>query len=343
MLWETVAMLVAVAAATGCAVLWPRPADRLPAVAGGVAAVSLVSTVLHGAPGGAAAGIMGTVETAAQVVLVVLVVRYASRGHAAAAATAMALAGAAGLLRLFEPPSATAAVLMCAVWALPAACGAALGGYLRSLDAARVRQVASARRAQRMELACDLHDFVAHDLSGMVVQAQAARVVLDADPGRAAAALARIEEIGQHALATTDRTVQMLRAGPPARPHGLADLPDLTARYNGPVDLRLDPALPGTASPRAEATAYRVVTEALTNVRRHAPAASTVRVTVDRTATGALRVTVTNDLAGTGSDRPGGLGLLGLAERVEALGGTFTAGPAHGQWHVEALLPGEPA
>jgi signal transduction histidine kinase len=135
----------------------------------------------------------------------------------------------------------------------------------------------------------------------------------------------------------------------------LADLPDLAARFTASgtavVQLDIDPEMTGTqpavATPREVATtAYIVVREALTNVRRHAPTSSRVAVSIRRTTAGTrpgLLVTVTDDGSAPAPaplGRRGGLGLPGLAARVQALGGTMTAGPDKPTgWRVVAVLP----
>ncbi|MFI0422780.1 sensor histidine kinase [Spongiactinospora sp. 9N601] len=85
------------------------------------------------------------------------------------------------------------------------------------------------------------------------------------------------------------------------------------------------------------ATIYRLVTEALTNARRHAPGAERVEVEVARAGGSAVRVRVTDD--GGGRSEASGRGGFGLAERVSVLGGSLSAGPAPGGWRVEAVLP----
>ncbi|MCT4357114.1 histidine kinase [Streptomyces sp. Je 1-79] len=228
---------------------------------------------------------------------------------------------------------------------------AALAGlYLRGLDTSRRRSVAAARRAQRLELAHDLHDFVAHDVSGMVALAQAGTVLATSDPSRAAALFERIEQAGQQALGSLDRTVHLLRTpeenqGVERVPQpGLGELATLIRRFDesGEADVRLEPLPEGAQVPReVAATAYRIVVEALTNVRRHAPAARAVTVRVC-SADGRLYVTVDDDGPGdraTGSRRGGGSGLAGLAARVEALSGTLTAARTDGGWRVAATMP----
>lgn len=113
-----------------------------------------------------------------------------------------------------------------AFWAAPALGALLAGGYLRR-QASRLRQaVRDGRRDQQLELARDLHDFVAHDVSAIVVQAQAARFVADGDPEQAVRALERIEAAGLGALAAMDRTVHALREASGVEP------PPLRVRRN---------------------------------------------------------------------------------------------------------------
>jgi signal transduction histidine kinase len=286
-------------------------------------------------------------EGAAMIALIFLVLRRV-RGRPAVVAVSLAVAAEATMIvvgdgsrgSLSELAGAAGGV---AFWSLGAvgAAGAAL--HLNALDAERERSVAEARRSQRLEVARDLHDFVAHDVSAILVQAQAGRMV----PEDALSALERIEVDAQRALAAMDRTVQALRdaSGPePARTYALEDLSELAGRFatSAQAKVRLDvgrEALDGIAQ-EVSATGYRVVVEALTNVRRHAPAATEVEVAL-ATADGAIAITVTNDGVGDGTnDRDSGFGLIGLRERVHALGGTLTAGPVDGdRWRLRAVLP----
>lgn len=235
-----------------------------------------------------------------------------------------------------------------AFWALPASGAVAAGGHLRR-QAGRVRQaVRDARRDQQLGLARDLHDFVAHDVSAIVVQAQAARFVADADPRQAVLALERIEAAGLNALASMDRTVHALReagGGPAVRAVGLSELPGLVGRFEGGV-LEADARALAELSREADATAYRVAVEALTNVRRHAPGAEAVRVCVRRVAAGTELSVANSAPARTARARlgrrphGGGTGLVGLRSRVEAAHGTLEAGPDEaGGWRVSAVFP----
>ncbi|QES49103.1 two-component sensor histidine kinase [Streptomyces venezuelae] len=240
-------------------------------------------------------------------------------------------------------PEAAGAALF---WALPAAGASGAGAYLRRQAGRSRRAVVEARREQQLELARDLHDFVAHDVSAIVVQAQAARFVAEQDPRHAVAALERIEAAGLNALATMDRTVHALRAaggGPTAPTPGLAELPALVGRFEGGV-LEADPVALAGLSREADSTAYRVVVEALTNVRRHAPGAALVTVAVRRAGAG-IELSVANSAAqgggrGRWARRRSGTGLEGLRGRVEAAEGTLTAGAVDGGgWLVRAVFP----
>ncbi|WP_285743962.1 histidine kinase [Lentzea sp. NBRC 105346] len=214
----------------------------------------------------------------------------------------------------------------------------AVVGYLRLLESARSRQLAAVQAEQRAEFARDLHDFVGHHVTGIVVLAQGARRIVSRDPSAAAQALERIEHAGSEAMTAMRRMVGMLRIDAPIAPlAGISELSDLvtgfgpqaTLSVNGPVD---DLPVEVTSS------VYRVVMEALTNVRRHALDASFVAVSLDSTDDW-VTVRVTNDGKAPRSEGKG-FGLLGLTERVQALGGRIKAGPGiDGGWVVDAAVP----
>ncbi|HMJ75386.1 MAG TPA: histidine kinase [Iamia sp.] len=240
------------------------------------------------------------------------------------------------------------------VWAL----GVGGGLYLRHLDDSQVQAAHDARRAERLDLARELHDLVAHYVTGIVVQAQAAQVVADRDPTAAGAALDRIEGAGRDALGAMRTLVGSLRAededAPTAPPpglvalDGLAGLSDLVERSRAtglPVTVTVTPDAARAAHGAAATSIHRIVQESLTNVHRHA--AEPTRAEVDVRLVGThLVVTVTDDGRQAGdADRTlvgAGFGLVGMAERAHALAGSLTAGPldppAHG-WRVQATLP----
>ncbi|WP_053199582.1 histidine kinase [Streptomyces viridochromogenes] len=239
---------------------------------------------------------------------------------------------------------------------LPVMVAAGLGGYLRFLDHRRRAMVDRTRRSERLAMAADLHDFVAHHVTGILVQTQMAQM-LATDPDQLRPVLRNIETSATEALASMRRTVGLLREAPDhtaatdgaSRPLGdLAALPSLVEGFGGPVGpkvvLHRDPAVPDDLPAEVQTAAYRVVQEALTNVRRHAADAD--EVTVDLAHDGrALTVTVRDDGRGgtriPQAARGGGFGLVGLTERVTALGGELHAGPRPtGQgWEVTAVLP----
>ncbi|MEO3753231.1 ATP-binding protein [Streptomyces sp. B6B3] len=358
----------------------PLRSPRPPALACAAGLVSLGGTACVTAVGGQYGEGEGPgvgwqfAECGALLLLLALAAR-AAHGRAQLWALAPAAIAVPTLLLRFDrgPVSAAVAFLGVATWALLALLVAAAGRYLGWLDARRVRAVAAARRAQSLQLARDLNDFVAHDVSEMLAQAQAGQIVAAHDPERAADLFRGIELAGQRALAAMDRTVHMLRDGDPtggesAEPHTrlptTADLPELAARFSAVggahAHLDLDPAAARVEDRALATTVYRIVVEALTNVRRHAPTASRVDITVRRLP-GAhgdtLRVTVADDGRGTSAvaaglrRRRGGRGLPGLTERVAALGGSLTAGPrsrdGNGDgdgdgWRLSAVLPLDP-
>ncbi|MBD0691296.1 sensor histidine kinase [Streptomyces sp. CBMA123] len=293
------------------------------------------------------AGLLGLVELAVLLLSVVISLRTEDGPRCAAAAWTACGAVALWLTRFafIEGPGDMLTVFgFGSMLSLPTVL---IGLYLRGLDEGRKRAVVEARRAQRLELAHDLHDFVAHDVSGMVAQAQAGAYLASVDPARAVAMFERIEQAGQRALASLDRTVQLLRTeegtGRSPQP-GLSELAEVAERFtaSGGAEVRLE--LPDQPVPReVGGTVHRIVVEALTNVRRHAQSAHRIDVRARRVG-GWLELTVTNDGRAPGpAGRPrrgGGSGLPGLAARVEALGGTFEAGAYEQEaWRVTARLP----
>jgi signal transduction histidine kinase len=342
----TVPAGVALAAMVLCA----RPAPY-PWSGGVAAAVSVAVSLVSSRAGVPEAGdVLGYVEMAALMVTAGGLARWAPARAAVPLVAASGAAVVALVLRLIAAStdvSAMAAAIACAIFSMGTVAAVSLGTRLRLLEARRWRAVADARRVQRLDLAQDLHDFVAHEVSAIVAQAQAGRLIAVRDPERATELFARVEEAGQRAPSSMDQAVEALRGERGADrspPPGLDELSALAERHSsaGPATVRLavDPAL--EASREEAATAYRVVVEALTNVRRHAPGATEVEVSVRRTSGAALEVVVTNDSGAVSvprARRRGGLGLPGLTERVRALGGELTAGPHGDGWRVTVVLP----
>lgn len=201
---------------------------------------------------------------------------------------------------------------------------------------------------ERLRIARELHDVVAHSMSVIAVQAGTGRMVIDDDPEHARRALTSIEETSKQALNEMRRLLGVLRAD---APHGAAlapvptldDLDRLVAyavEGGTPVDVSVDGDR-GMAPAGIELAAYRLLQEALTNVRRHA-AGAPARVHVSFQPA-ELVVEVENPLVdGHAAIDPGGHGLLGMRERVSLYGGTFEAGPRpDGTFRVSARIPYE--
>ncbi|WP_169313928.1 sensor histidine kinase [Stackebrandtia nassauensis] len=227
----------------------------------------------------------------------------------------------------------------------------ALGAYLYSVDARRRRAIATVRHGERLELARELHDFVAHHVTGIVVQAQAAQYITQDDPARARESFGAIEKAGLEALTSMRRLVDVMRqddSGAGARPLGdlgqTAELVDRFRHGDAIATLYVSPELtPETLAPETAASVHRIVQEGLTNVRKHAAGVSAVTVAVAAVNSG-VEVTVRDDGGpATGSRLSavgGGFGLEGLHERATAIGGRLRAGPRpEGGWEVVATLP----
>lgn len=221
----------------------------------------------------------------------------------------------------------------------------------RAERAERTREEEARRRVaeERMRIARDLHDVVAHHIALVNVQAGVASHVMDSRPDQAKEALAHVREASRSALGELRATVGLLRqsddpTAPTEPAPGLGVLDQLIegfTRAGLPVDLDL-PVPSAALPPSVDLTAYRVVQEALTNVRKHAGdgARATVRIVRSESA---LTVTVLDDGAGHGTGGPGsggGHGLTGMRERVHALRGTVVTGPRPGRgFQVRVTLP----
>jgi signal transduction histidine kinase len=223
------------------------------------------------------------------------------------------------------------------------AASAAGGAAFRYRAESWRRALDQIRSQERVGLARELHDMVAHHVSAIAVQAQAGRAMAGQRPEAGLEALAVIEGEASRTLAEMRAMVRVLRDGAPAEyapQPGVADLVSLARRDPVPV---VDVELPDDLDElplQVDAAVYRLAQEALTNALRHARNASRVEIRVVEGA-GRLRLRVTDD----GQIDPArstshGFGLLGMTERVQLLGGTLRAGPApEGGWTVDAELP----
>ncbi|MBO3738997.1 sensor histidine kinase [Actinoplanes flavus] len=340
-----------VAAAIAAAAVW-LPAHRpdsvfLPRIATLLGLQSLLLTALL-AGRSDYASIWGLAESAALLGVLMVVAR---RGRAVWAVPAVAVLLLAVAVVPLRSGDLGGFITFSLVQALAGAAAIGVGVYLRTLEGNRQRAVDAVRAEQRAEFARDLHDFIAHHVTGIVVQAQGARFVAEQDPQRVLLALEQIEQAGAETMASMRRMVGVLRdqrSRPDAPLAPVAGVPELAALVEqftaagGPV-ARLDVEGDVSGLPvEVSTSAYRVVMEALTNARQHAPGASSVAVQLTRTPK-QLLVRVSNDGPAprhpAPRDRPG-YGLVGLAERVRAVGGRITAGPGiGGGWIVDAVLP----
>ncbi|MFG2097070.1 sensor histidine kinase [Streptomyces sp. NPDC048612] len=321
-----------------CAVPWARV--PLTVRAGAAAVLSLTGSALLIA-GPHPPQVWGLGEGLALLLLLAGVVR------GAPGRTAAVLGPLLGLACVLTPLRDLHAGLFTVVQAVLTVVVTAYSLTLRRQDAQRLRDLAAVRAAERLELARELHDLVAHHVTGIVVQARAARsTALDGPP--AAVTFERIETAGSEALGAMRRLVRVLREdGAPSHPlAGLVEVRAMTdafARTGPPVVLALESAAAQALPAEVAAAVHRIVREALTNVRKHAADASAVRIGLRSVARG-VELRVANDGGAPArlseQARGGGFGLAGLTERAEAMGGRLTAGPAaEGGWELTAVLP----
>jgi signal transduction histidine kinase len=205
---------------------------------------------------------------------------------------------------------------------------------------------------ERARIARDVHDIVTHSLSVMVALTDGAAYTLPASPERAADAVEKASEIGRQAIAEMQRVLEVLReGGPPGHERhpqpGLSQLNGLFTEVRAaglPVEFVVTGRPPAMAS-GAELAIYRVVQEALTNIRKHTAAGTTARVRLGHFAE-CVEVEITDDGRPGVPDPAGtertGHGLAGMRERVAVYGGLLQAGPLPGGgWRVYARF--EPA
>ncbi|WP_461056491.1 sensor histidine kinase [Streptomyces pseudoechinosporeus] len=343
---------------------WPRLGARgLPLAAGVAAAVSLGATIAVyviarwpvGEDGIVVEDPYGFTEPAALLGLLLLT---AWRGKPVWAGVVAPVCIAAIVLRPLAVKVDLGNVVVAFFFALAAAAALGIGLTVRLVLADRLRRESAVRMEQRAEFARDLHDFVAHHVTGIVIQAQGARTIAAKRPELVAPALGQIEQAGAEALKSMRAMVGMLRETAPegadeARDVALAPLAgidEVRSLVEGfaPVGASQARLLTegefGDLPVEVVTTVHRVVMEALTNVRKHARDFTEVEVRLVRSGD---RVTV--NVSDDGRPRAGrqalqalggGFGLQGLSERVGMVGGRVKAGPApDGGWSTEATLP----
>ncbi|WP_203233647.1 sensor histidine kinase [Streptomyces niveus] len=238
-----------------------------------------------------------------------------------------------------------------AAWVVAVLVGSELVRVRREqwIHARAERAAAEARRAdeERLRIARELHDVLAHSISVINVQAGVGLALLDSDPEQARTALTTIKAASKEALGEVRQVLDTLRTSgdaPRAPAPGLDRLPELVEQAAA-AGLTVGTETLGdrvALSPGADLAAFRIVQEALTNVVRHS-GSRTAHVQVGYGA-GVLTLRVDDEGPATGDEAGGGgNGLVGMRERAAALGGTIEAGPRpDGGFRVKAVLPLKP-
>lgn len=325
-------LVVVLALALMPALLWRRSRPLTAALVGwGVAGMlSVLRLTAH-------AGDLGLYSMMADLILLYSLVRWGSGREIVSGTAFVAVVVALGM---YASSAGWADVFGGSVLLLLFVALAAVFRYRADLWHRQQREI---RNQERMALARELHDTVAHHVSAIAVQAQAGGVVAAIQPEKAAEVLAAIESEASRTLAEMRSMVRVLRAEEAVAysPQlGVADLPALARADATPtIEVSLDGSSTRLARP-VDAALYRLAQESLTNAVRHARSATRVGIDVRRDGD-AVRLRVSDD----GQTEPGpvpepGFGLLGMAERAQLLGGSLSAGPGPGGgWVVEAVLP----
>ena len=310
-----------------------------------LATVAMAFVAMSAASVGAlATGALGAVaegSPAVRLILTYALVRWGS-GREASIGLALIVAAFPLITAHDPPPRPIGDVIRAAFWLLPAALGLAL----RYRADVRRERIAAARQRERERLARELHDTVAHHVSAIAIQAQAARALLPSRPEAAVGRLQTIEEAASRTLREMRTIVGALRGGEGAQvapQQGLADIEQLA--HEGQSGLRVEVAFSGTLgdlAPAVETGLYRLAQESIANVRRHSRRAETVRVKVEGEGP-CVRLHVIDDgtsASASGAGAAAGFGLVGMEERARLLGGRLDAGPEPGGgWAVRAELP----
>ncbi|WP_280340266.1 sensor histidine kinase [Nocardia neocaledoniensis] len=325
---------VVLASALVPALLWRRSRPLTAALLGWAVAglLSVVQLAAH-------AGDLGLYAMMAVLVLLYALVRWGSGREIVCGIAFVTVVVALGM---YASAAGWADVFGGSVLLLLFVALAAVFRYRADLWHRRQREI---RNQERVALARELHDIVAHHVSAIAVQAQAGGVIAGSRPEKAAEILAAIESEASRTLAEMRSMVRVLREDDAVAytpQPGVADLPALARAGTTPaVEVSLDGSLPRLARP-VDAALYRLAQESLTNAVRHARNATRVGIVV-RHEGDIVTLRVSDD----GQTEPGpvpepGFGLLGMAERAQLLGGSLAAGPGpDGGWVVEASLPVE--
>lgn len=332
-------VLLALSLTTRCG--QPRRGTAPAGLAAAVASLTLTTAVHLRADHGASTA-YGAFEPVALLIVLAFTARRGAPPLLAAVATVALIAAVVSRPLAVEVREGSVLVAFVSMLVAVAVAGAAVTARLVVAD--RQQREYRIRLEQRVRLARDLHDYVAHHVTGIVVQAQGAGAIADKRPDLVPAALRRIEDTGAEALVSLRRMVGALRADDPGAPltppGGMTAVRSLANGFGAPgVSVRLVEEGPTDRLPADTVDiAHRVVMEALTNVRKHAPACRTVTV---RVTAGQRHVSVSVDNDGAAEpSSPPGYGLRGLEERVSGAGGSLRVGAGDdGTWHVSARLP----
>jgi signal transduction histidine kinase len=284
--------------------------------------------------------------------LIVAFVTAVMSGHRIAAVTSLVVGYSALSFLPYlvgtDPPPTWAEALGVAAWLLVLLAGAEIARSRRerAIEASRARAEEARHRAseERLRIARELHDVLAHNISLINVQAGVALHLMDERPEQARTALTAIKQASNEALGELRSVLDILRGNeslPRSPTSGLARLDDLVAKTEAAglgVTTRLD-GTPRPLPPRVDLAAFRIVQEALTNVTRHAGKANaTIRIGYGERD---LTVQIDDDGSHTAADASsGGKGIPGMRERAAALDGELEAGPRPGGgFRVRARLP----
>jgi signal transduction histidine kinase len=217
---------------------------------------------------------------------------------------------------------------------------------LAELERTRAGEIERAALAERSRIAREIHDVLAHTLSSLAVQLEGTRLLLEQRPGDPAAVVAveRAHRLASEGLAEARRAVGALRGDHLPGPDGLQRLVDEFGQETGTPSHFEVSGQPTVLGPEAQLALYRTAQEALTNVRKHAQAASSVDVRLSYAADGAEllvedAVPVSIAESETNGTNGSGYGLVGMRERAELVGGTLEAGPLPTGYRVRLWLP----
>jgi signal transduction histidine kinase len=215
---------------------------------------------------------------------------------------------------------------------------------LAELQRTRASEIERAALAERARLAREIHDVLAHTLSSLAVQLEATRMLIEQRPGDPTVVMAveRAHRLASEGLAEARRAIGALRGDNLPGPDGLQRLVEEFGEQTGTPSRFEVAGKPTPLGAEAQLALYRTAQEALTNVRKHASAVSSVDVSLHYSAEGAELVVENATAATVAADgsSTSGYGLIGMRERAELVGGILEAGPVPTGFRVRLWLPG---